>query len=611
MINSRKMIMFVGVFALVFYYAIFAYQNRNIEMDDALIYIRYIENFIQGKGLVYNEGVRFNGLSSPLFSYVLALSALIINDAKLASWLLSACLTFAAGLSLWGVFLKETASTKMSPVFLWLGCLLFLSMPFFYLTYGFETGLYTLLSALFVYYSKDENYKIAGTLAALLFLTRPEGIFLIAAVGVIHLFRHRALPAFTWQIYVLPVAIVLVSFGFNYFYYGHFVAETGMAKVWQGQSGLWGEHLNFLNISYLYEWVFLKKSVIFGFLCVTSILGIVSLGEKYINLVSLIYLALYSSFYLFFNIPNYHWYYSPYFAFLPFYAAIGTNFALSQLTSGLGLVRTILIYALCLLPLGYIIFSFTCLNNIPRGGIVPYQELGKKIARISSANSVVAAVEIGAIGYYSQREIVDILGLVNPDNARYIGERDFDEWTKQYQVNYFVAHQPAWDHELSLFTLGFSEQLLEVCGASTNPNFVLYKVTRNAEPGIIHCAELPWKVGLTSESVSETTHGIGYIDSVRVVGNFLRLVGWAQNNGQPITQLGFQGAKSVMWRKQSRPDVVMRFNNSALEWTGFEVVVAFETAKQAQQAVGRCMGVTGHSGQQFQGIALDNKTTCR
>ena len=43
---------------------------RGHELDDALIYARYIQNLISGNGFVYNAGEAVNGLTSPLFAYL-------------------------------------------------------------------------------------------------------------------------------------------------------------------------------------------------------------------------------------------------------------------------------------------------------------------------------------------------------------------------------------------------------------------------------------------------------------------------------------------------------------------------------------------------------------
>jgi hypothetical protein len=65
----------------------------------------------------------------------------------------------------------------------------------------------------------------------------------------------------------------------------------------------------------------------------------------------------------------------------------------------------------------------------------------------TAENAKIAAVEIGTIGWYSDRHIIDILGLVNPLNARFIGERRFEEWLNHYSPDYILIHDPLWPHE--------------------------------------------------------------------------------------------------------------------------------------------------------------------
>lgn len=605
----------LGILALAAYYAVFAYKNRGMQLDDALIYLRYIENFVDGKGLVYNEGIRFNGLTSPLFSYLMAAGAFVFRNASIVSVVLSAVFTFSAAIALWRVFAEEVerGALRIAPFYPWLGALLFLALPYFYVTYGMETGLFTLLSALLIYFARREEYRIAGPLAALLFLTRSEGIFLVAAIGIVHLVRHRALPRYDWRVYVLPPLLILASFAFNYLYYGHATAETGMAKIWQGSSGLWGDHLNFLQVQYLYGWIFQSNIFVLGAFAGASLLGVVALGRSYLNVVVLIYLALYSCFYVFLNIPNYHWYYSPYFALLPFYAAVGAGFAVSRLADGLGLARGLAIVLMCTLPLGYAVFKFTEVNNVPRSGHPDYRALGEYIALHTPKNSVVAAVEIGTLGYYAHREIVDVLGLVNPDNARFIGERDFDEWVKHYRADYVVAHKPAWDHEVSVYSLATSSRLVEICEAART-GLALYRVDRSLEPGIQSCDGQEWQVGVTSVTDAGLVidPSAGYVDSVRVTGNFLRLRGWAQYDGQPFAQLGFPGASSVIWQRVDRSDVASHFGNDALKMAGYEAVIGFETNEEAVKAVnGRCLQVITGNQAVAKGISLDQSTACQ
>jgi hypothetical protein len=53
-----------------------------------------------------------------------------------------------------------------------------------------------------------------------------------------------------------------------------------------------------------------------------------------------------------------------------------------------------------------------------------YAEVGKWLAAHSDPAATVSATEIGYLGYYSQRRIVDLVGLVTPENVPFVEARD-------------------------------------------------------------------------------------------------------------------------------------------------------------------------------------------
>ena len=60
----------------------------------------------------------------------------------------------------------------------------------------------------------------------------------------------------------------------------------------------------------------------------------------------------------------------------------------------------------------------------------------------------VGCIEIGHIGWYSERPIVDILGLVTAGNAEFIWDRNVSEWLRYHQPRYIVIHDPPWPYEM-------------------------------------------------------------------------------------------------------------------------------------------------------------------
>lgn len=77
----------VGVSALIV--GASGYALRGHELDDGLIYARYIQNLISGNGFVYNQGEFINGLTSPLFAYLAVMPSFLFGDARYGTMLIS------------------------------------------------------------------------------------------------------------------------------------------------------------------------------------------------------------------------------------------------------------------------------------------------------------------------------------------------------------------------------------------------------------------------------------------------------------------------------------------------------------------------------------------
>lgn len=581
----------------------FMYQNRSLQLDDALIYARYIDNALSGHGLVYNDGVRFNGLTSPLFSYIVLAVAFLTGDALMAGLLVSG-LSFLMAAIVLALIVRDIAREHGFPMpglAAWCVAALFLFMPYFYLTYGMETGLFTLVSALLIWLMYRRNYEMAGVCAALLFLTRSEGAFLILVVGLNDLMSHRRLPPFRFLTYVAPILLVAASLGFNAIYYDTALPETGMAKIWQGQSGLWANGGSFLDYGYLFDWVAKGNTSVVVMLFSAALIGFVVLGVSYLNRVVVAYLLLFGAFYVGFQIPNYHWYYSPFFVFLCLYAGFGFAWLAGWIAGRLADLPRSLTAAVSLLPMAWLLIFAAPINSVERGGFIPYRDIGIDLRERMRDGESAAMVEIGTVGYYSKRDIVDILGLVNPENARFIGERRFDAWLDVYQPDYLLVHEPLWDHELSLIEAGSRWALEEQCDLG-QPLYRLFQVNTGGVRGIHSCpGKSAYVPGINAPIDSSLSpNGLGHVDAARVSGNYLVLDGWLRSpNGGAYEALGFAGpsATAVIWQRLPRQDVADHFSEPELAGAGFKVIVRFEDHEQALAAHERgCLLVAAPSG---------------
>ena len=438
----------------------FSWLNRYFYFDDALIYARYIENLMNGYGLVYNKGEYFNGLTSQLFTYLSIGTSLLFGNVLFAINFLSALFLI---LSVW--IYQYIFSSVANPIFVSLGSLFLVTSPFTYGVFGMETFLFIFLIGLCIHLFLIEKYKFLLIAMALLILTRNEGVFLILPLVFEHFRLKRKFPKIKY--FLIPIVLVSVHFIFNYTYYGAFLPATGPAKIWQGMSGLWGES-NIIFIKgamHILLWTFGNKFSLIGFFILSGV-GVFHIGKSSLTFIVLLFLTFLLSFYTILNIPNYYWYDAPFIVFLFYSAAIGLEVVYSFLINYFKLNK-IIILILIFSSASY--FTYKQISHIKFGKSShpylikshPYEEMGIWLKNNTPIDASVAMVEIGIVGYFSDRYIIDILGLVNPFNAKYIGERKFDKWLTKYHPDYILVHDPLWGHEQSVKKIVMDGEYLE------------------------------------------------------------------------------------------------------------------------------------------------------
>jgi len=207
---------------------------RDFTLDDALIYYRYIANCLAGRGLVYNEGERINALTSPLYTYISILVAFLFGNilqTQIAIGSFFLFLTSAMSVAL----LKD----RVTPFILIFPPLMIATCPFYFITFGMETTLFTFLILLCIWLYTAGKYDWLPTSLGFLLLTRGEGVFLIPAFIALHLRHKRPVPS--WKCFVPPAMVLFACFSFNMVYYHGLLPHTLGAKILHGKSGIFGD----------------------------------------------------------------------------------------------------------------------------------------------------------------------------------------------------------------------------------------------------------------------------------------------------------------------------------------------------------------------------------
>jgi hypothetical protein len=346
-------------------------------------------------------------------------------------------------------------------------------MRYSYSVYGMETPLFLLLCVACLWLYERRLMFALGIAGALLVLTRGEGILLIAALGGVHLLRRRRLPPL--RDFIAPVVLLAGNAAFDLIYYGSPLPHTLMAKVQQGRSGLWGGRWLFLDVASQIEF-FAASRMLFAASVVLAILGAVRLGRRDLNVAVLGFLAALTVFYVALNVPNYHWYYAPYYAFGCMYVGLGLAevFDRAAVLRAPALIRAGQVAALLtgvgVLGLHAYATQLRPMIDVQRQELYP--RIGQWLASNTPPDASVAMVEVGIIGYYSERRVVDILGLVSPKNAESLGERHFDEWLQRDAPDFILVHAPIWPHEEGVVG-AVQQERYRVTGSFDFPGFEL------------------------------------------------------------------------------------------------------------------------------------------
>lgn len=269
--GSYKSLIYGCLILLCVVFIIICTNNKFIQ-DDAFISFRYVQNFVDGHGLVFNIGERVEGYTNLL--WVLILSVLVKmnfdigNSAQMLSlffgilvlimtYFISGLIVVKGDSEVKNYKKGKAESTDSSADFFNLipvALLVFTGSFVFWSISGMETTMFISFCLLGIYfYIKDKdssspnyNFSIFIVLAT---LTRPEGMYFFGLM-LIHRFallflekRGEGIKEFfskknliSYLVYVVPVIFYFII---RYSYYGYLFPNTYYAKT-----GLSSQYLN-------------------------------------------------------------------------------------------------------------------------------------------------------------------------------------------------------------------------------------------------------------------------------------------------------------------------------------------------------------------------------
>lgn len=420
-------------------------------IDDAYITFRYAQNIIDGNGMVYNPGERVLGTTTPIYSFTMAILGSVFGgiDAPFP-WIALLVNTIADVLTaILLIRLSQSLGHRRAgyaTAFIWA----IAPMSVTFAIGGMETSVFVfLMIATFYFYSKG-SLVLASLMASLSLLTRPDALLFILPLGLDRLrrailvressLRERisfnevaafAIPTLLWVVFAflyfgnpLPNSIAAKTAAYL------LPREAALIRLLQHYATPFLGHLAFGRI-----WIILGVilfPIIFGLGAVRAI------REKPSSWAMLAYPWIYMVAFSVANPLIFRWYLTPP---LPIYF-MGIFLGFERIAQDIKrpvLTSIVAAVAFALTANGWTLhpdhgpdrpapdMAFIKLELM-------YEEVGRDLKKLIASDEVLAAGDIGALGYFSSARILDTVGLITPQVAHYYPLPD-----SSYEINYAIA----------------------------------------------------------------------------------------------------------------------------------------------------------------------------
>ena len=474
-----RAICILGILLLFVAVSVLRYKIRPVT-DDAFITYRYARNLIRGKGLVYNYGERVLGTTTPLYTLVISV-AMILGVAPWTASLVLDCFLVTGFLFLilqFGEMTGNRAWALLTVTFMFLEP--YSTVPIG----GMETGLFIFLVYFSFYLSAKGKRRGAVAFATLSVFTRPEGILALILVLAPALFdRKRKKIREDWLRIILIAAIpLLLAAVFMKSYYGSYVLQSMKAKHALSNAGG--------TKNFFYRGFLKKQFFPYDRFQIKGVLEWIGFCIILIWYAPLRNFVLWLIFYIVFmkigKAPTFNRYYTPLYPI----QWMGCSMALvSFVRLSLGLIQkkiriperipiqklmknTVFVYFLCFLIFLICCYSYVCtffdfyywiyFSDRDAVDCKKYEKAGEWIRLHSSPGEEVVAAEIGYIGYFSERPIYDVMGLVSPEAVKYLGKTSIWEAAMKRKSPFVVY--PFWLDQFTALPFSFT-QTYEIAGS--------------------------------------------------------------------------------------------------------------------------------------------------
>jgi hypothetical protein len=411
-----------------------------IIIDDSFITYTYSKNLVEHGQFVFNLGERVLATTTPLYALILSLFQWVGADLFYVAPVLNLILEGLVALFAF-LIIRQIFVDRAYIIFMVFAVLFFLEPKGMMSSAGgMETSLYVLLTLVVVWTALDERWATTGIVAALLFMTRPDGLIIGTSVLAYYFVQKRAFPVRGVIAFIAALAPWLI---FATFYYGSPIPSGVSAKLVLGADYATPVGKKFHNVYYMRQSFLVLSATLIGLAGMSWAVFMAIKNKQWNLLIYVVFFLLYNgAFMLTGTSVSWFWYFVP--LYIPLYLYAGYlcaefigRFKPSGFIVAIWGIAFLSVVSFKFLPREYLRLSTKSISW-DRGIRQPCLWIANK----TPPETTVMCKTVGIPGFYANRRIIDPLGIISPELLpHYPGKATAEiEALRRTKPDYFISY---------------------------------------------------------------------------------------------------------------------------------------------------------------------------
>jgi tetratricopeptide (TPR) repeat protein len=465
--NAKQNIIFYVVISLIaaglsiYYinYALSVNHTHGFPLDDPWIHLTFAKNVAEYQSFSYfQDKMATAGSTSPVYTFMLAAGFIITKNEMILSYVLGIAFLVLSAIGFYKLSAYESAkegylALACTAVFLVDKWMNFISVS------GMETTMYIFFLIMCAYYYKKRNAVPFAIFLGLILWGRPDGVAFIGAVALDYILvssfskKDKSLVLFTKndliKIGAVFGGIIVLYFIMNFMLSGSLLPNTYNAKLtyYSPEFRSRGDFFKFEVWDYFTAGAY--GLIMAGFL-LGSLKMLIDVSKKKYN-PNFIYVVFVVAlvFIYWYKLPYAHRFGRYMMPIIPFFILVSVSGFryLAGLTAGFMKSRQIGTGLLFIIMAAVIIMSVSNYNTNKASYADECRYINDRqvaaalwIRDNTKETDVIGTHDVGAIGYYSNRRIVDAAGLITPELINKLNDRNYASIMKDYMKKEGVTY---------------------------------------------------------------------------------------------------------------------------------------------------------------------------